>query len=158
MSIDHPTVARSGTHLCRVRVRYAECDPMGVAHHSSYIPWLEIARTELLRGAGLSYAAMEKAGVFLVVAALEARYRAPARYDDVIEIETRLGRATAARLEHEYELRLVERLGAPAEGLLMHARTTLACVDAHGRVRPMPDNLARPAMPGRGDPAARTDQ
>lgn len=143
-----PAPGTSG--LCRLRVRYVECDPMGVAHHSSYVPWLEMARTELLRGSGLSYAALENAGVFLVVAALDAKYRAPARYDDVLEIETRVARITAARLEHEYEVRLIERLGSPAEGTLMLARTTLACVDAHGRVRPIPDVLR--ILPGAAKP------
>jgi len=40
----------------RVRVRYCECDPMGVVHHAAFIPWLEMGRTELLRDAGVSYA------------------------------------------------------------------------------------------------------
>ena len=61
----------------RFRVRYAECDPMNVAHHASYAPWLEMGRTELLRQGKVSYAELEQAGVFLVVTKLELRYRRP---------------------------------------------------------------------------------
>ncbi|MDX2146778.1 MAG: acyl-CoA thioesterase [Planctomycetota bacterium] len=89
---------------CRVRVRYCECDPMGVAHHAAYIPWLEIARTEVLRESGVSYAQLEAAGVLLVVVKLEVRYRAPIRYDDMIEIRTRVAGTSRVKIEHEYEL------------------------------------------------------
>ena len=69
----------SGT--LQLRVRYVECDPMGVVHHSSYLPWMEMGRTELLRDVGMSYAALETAGVFLVVTKVEVKYRRPLRYD-----------------------------------------------------------------------------
>ncbi|MFO0084137.1 MAG: acyl-CoA thioesterase, partial [Phycisphaerales bacterium] len=62
-----PTSATSLSTTVRVRVRYCECDPMNVAHHAAFIPWLELARTELLRTSGVSYAHLEAAGVFLVV-------------------------------------------------------------------------------------------
>ncbi|MCA9299580.1 MAG: acyl-CoA thioesterase, partial [Phycisphaerales bacterium] len=126
----------------QVRVRYCECDPMGVAHHASYLPWLEMARTELVRDQGVSYASMEREGTFLVVADLSVRYRRPARYDDVLEIVTEVSRLTRARVEHTYEVRLAERDGVVADRVLLAtATTTLACVDPTGKPRLMPDVL-----------------
>jgi acyl-CoA thioester hydrolase len=130
-----------------IRVRYAECDPMGVAHHASYAPWLEIARTELLRDAGSSYAAMEAAGVFLVVTRMEIRYRRPIRYDDLLEVRVVAEPKGAIRIRHTYEVVLVERDGGPAardgkavplDGVCAVAETELACVDGSGRPRSLP--------------------
>lgn len=130
-----------------IRVRYCECDPMRVAHHASYAPWLEIARTELLREAGASYAAMEASGVFLVVTKLEIRYRRAIRYDDLIGVRVRVEAAGAIRLRHHYELVLMERdggkpdpadPGTPADGVCAVAMTELACVDGSGRPRALP--------------------
>lgn len=145
--VDAPGVPVPTSGSTTIRVRYAECDPMRVAHHGSYAHWLEIARTELLRDAGLSYAAMEAAGVFLVVTRLELRYRRPLRYDDVIEIRVNAEAKGAVRLRHAYEVVLVERDGAtpdaadkavPADGVCAIAETELACVDASGRPRALP--------------------
>ena len=120
---------------------------MRVAHHGSYAHWLEIARTELLREAGLSYASMEAAGVFLVVTRLEIKYRRPLRYDDVIEIRVNAEAKGAVRLRHAYEVVLIERDGAapdsgdksvPADGVCAIAETELACVDSSGKPRALP--------------------
>jgi len=121
-----------------VRVRYCECDPMGVAHHAASIPWLEMARTELLRGSGVTYAAMEAEGIFLVVTRLETRYRAPARYDDEMLIRTRVTGGGRARLDHEYEVWTYDRSASQKLVLCVQANTTLACVDAHGKPRALP--------------------
>lgn len=135
--------------MWRVRVRYCECDPMGVAHHAAYIPWLEAARTEILRDAGVSYAELEAAGVFLVVTRLEVRYRRAGRYDDLLEVRTQVTRGGRVKIEHQYEVAVVERVGADAAALtnsgddvLATASTTLACVDRDGKVRALPDWLA----------------
>ena len=70
----------------RVRVRYKETDQMGIAHHSNYIVWFEIGRTEYCRAAGLPYRSMEDAGLLILVTAVECRYRRPARYDDAVSV------------------------------------------------------------------------
>ena len=137
-----PTAAVPTEGASRIRVRYCECDPMGVAHHASYIPWLEIARTELLRGTGVTYAQLEKAGVFLVIVRLDVRYRRPVRYDDVVEVRARISGGSRIKIEHEYDLVVVERGGAGVEEPVAAAATTLACVGADGRPRPLPDWLA----------------
>lgn len=122
----------SDWHELSVRVRYAETDGMGYLHHANHAVYFEMGRTELFREAGGDYAAMERDGLFLVVVKLECRYVAPARYDDVLTIRTRITRATAAKLEHEYEL-------LRGETVLARANSMLACVDREGVVRRMPE-------------------
>jgi len=138
---DRPPVA---VHSIEVRVRYPECDPMGVVHHAVYPIWFEMGRTEMLRAAGGSYRDMEAAGVFLAVVRLEVRFRRPARYDDVLRLETSLPSPGPVKIEHAYRLFRGEEL--LAEGL-----TTLACLDHAGRAHPVPGtNLAPPRHePGR---------
>lgn len=121
-----------------IRVRYNEVDPMGVAHHTVYPVWFEIGRTELLRSAGGNYRDIEAAGVLLAVVRLDVVYKAPARYDDVLRLDTTLARVGAVKIEHTYEL----WRGAD---LLATGSTTLACLDRSGRARPLPDGLLTPA-------------
>lgn len=118
-----------------VRVRYVECDPMGVVHHTVYPVWFEMARTELLRAKGGSYRAMEEAGVLLAVVRLEARYRAPARYDDLITVHCELLASGPVKIEHRYR---VVRDGT----VLVEGATTLACIDRDGRLQSVPADLA----------------
>lgn len=133
-------VPREGS--LRVRIRYCECDPMNVAHHGAYIAWLEMGRTELLRAAGVTYAAMEKAGFYLVVTRLECRYRRPALYDEVLEVRTRWTGGSRVRLEHQYEVVRVCEGGQAEPEVLMSGSSTLACVDEQGKVRELPEWLA----------------
>ncbi|MEM1330811.1 MAG: thioesterase family protein [Planctomycetota bacterium] len=138
------------THRFQLRVRYAECDPMGVAHHSSYAPWMEMGRTELLRETGRTYEALEREGVFLVITKLEVRYRRPVRYDDVVEIRTTVEGGSRVKIRHIYEMVLIERAGAapdpsdpatPVDGICAVGSTELACVGADGRPRSLPEWL-----------------
>lgn len=130
--------------VTRVRVRYCECDPMGVAHHAAYIPWLEIGRTEMLRESGVSYAQLEGAGVFLVIVKLEVRYRRPILYDDMLEVRTRVQPGSSkVKIEHDYHIVVVERGGAMRDEPVAAASTTLACVDREGRVQVLPEWLAQ---------------
>lgn len=117
-----------------IRVRYCECDPMGVAHHTIYPVWFEMGRTELLRDKGRSYRDLEAQGVFLAVVKLEVKYKKPARYDDELTLVTRLSEVGHVKLCHEYELRR-------NSDLLATAITTLACLDDQGRPREIPSDL-----------------
>ncbi len=118
-----------------IRVRYCECDPMGVAHHSAYPIWFEMGRTELLReSTGLRYRDLEKQGVLLAVAKLSVSYRRPARYDDLLTLKTTLVRTGQVKIEHAYEL---YRDGE----LLTTGETTLVCLGTDGRPQPVPEYL-----------------
>ncbi len=117
-----------------IRVRYVETDQMGYVHHSQYAVYFELGRTELLRQCGVSYREMEESGAFFVVSKLEIKYKAPARYDDILKLITRTTRLTRARIEHEYKLyRKSDNL------LLTEAHSTLACVNKAGQIIPIPD-------------------
>ncbi|MBA3313216.1 MAG: acyl-CoA thioesterase [Planctomycetota bacterium] len=117
-------------HTIEIRVRYSETDAMGVLHHSNYLSYFEMGRTELLRASGGSYRDMEERGRFLVVTKIGVQYRASARYDDVLTLKTSLSKISFAKLEHSYEIR---RDGQ----LLTTGETTLACVDREGKVQRM---------------------
>ena len=121
-------------HTIELRVRYAECDPMGFAHHSVFAEWFEMARTELLRRQGPAYASLEAEGLFTVVVRLNVHYQRPARYDDVLHVTATLRRSSGAKIEHDYAVRR-------GEEQLCTASTVLACIDSDGRVRPVPELL-----------------
>lgn len=123
------------SHAIEIRARYPECDPMGVVHHSVYPIWFEIGRTEMLRASGGNYRELEEAGVFLAVVRLEVRYRRPARYDDLMRLETELRVAGPVKIEHGYRL-------FRGDELLVEGATTLACLDREGKARPIPESLA----------------
>ena len=77
-------------HDHRISVRYAETDAMGVAHHSSYVAWLEEARIEWLRDRGVRYRDLEEQGLFMPVTKVEIAYRRPFRFDDTLVMRTTL--------------------------------------------------------------------
>jgi acyl-CoA thioester hydrolase len=70
----------------RLRVRYGECDPQGVVFNANYFAYFDVALTELWREAAGSYTAMMAGGVDMVVAEARARYLAPARFDDELDV------------------------------------------------------------------------
>ncbi len=117
-----------------VRVRYAECDPQNVVHHSVYPVWFEIARTELLRSHGVNYRQLEAQGTRFVVARMAVRYRKPARYDDMLRVHVRALPGQGVKIDHEYTV-------LRDDELLATGTTTLVCVDAEGRVKAVPEGL-----------------
>jgi acyl-CoA thioester hydrolase len=97
-----------------IRVRYAETDMMGVVYHGSYLPWLEVARTDMFRHARLSYFELEQKGYQLPVLSLDVKYHRPAVYDDEIEITAVLKERPLLRIHLDYELRRGNELIATA--------------------------------------------
>src|SRR5512144_2097864 len=88
-----------------MRVRYAETDQMGIVYHASYLVWFEIGRTELLRQRGFTYRDLEdQDGCYIVVTRVACTYHAPARYDDVLTIRTRLQRLHSRLVAFRYEV------------------------------------------------------
>jgi acyl-CoA thioester hydrolase len=114
----------------QIAVRYAETDMMGVVYHGSYLPWLEVGRTTLLKEIGLPYRELEAGGYFLPVLEVALKYVRPARYDDTVTVVTTLRERPLLRIELTYEL---QRDGE----LLATARTVHAFIDRSGKpVRP----------------------
>jgi len=108
---------------------------MGYLHHSRYLQYFEMGRIELLRSMGFSYADLERDGTFFVVAKAEVRFKSPARYDEELDLTTRVERQTHVRIDHSYELR---RGGV----LLAEGSTTIACVDREGQLTQIPAFLS----------------
>lgn len=123
--------------FCHVlRVRYAETDAGGVAHHSSYVAWLEEARTEWMRNKGRSYADVEASGIFLMVAEMHVRYLRPAKYDDELSIAVWVKARKRASLHLEY---VIHRCGELLP--IATATTLLASTDRSGKVRRLPEGV-----------------
>lgn len=92
-------------HIFRHRVRFRECDPMGIAYHVHYLDWFEYARTEALRDLGVPYKEIADSGITLPVTHLEIDYKESARYDDVVRIETRATlSASSVRIACNYRI------------------------------------------------------
>ncbi|MBN1476452.1 acyl-CoA thioesterase [Candidatus Sumerlaeota bacterium] len=110
---------------------------MGVAHHAAHLVWFERARVELLREIGASYRELEAHGISMPVREARVRYRGPARFDDLLEVEATLREMRRVSCQFHYTVRQAEG-GAPvAEGEI-----TLAFCDASGRpIRNGPDRL-----------------
>ncbi len=125
------------TYDWQVRVRYCECDPGGVAHHSVYPIWLEAARGEMLRETGFTYREMEATGLYFVVARMNFRFRKPAMYDDHLRVNVGLLPSSRVKLDHVYKV-------FRDDVLLTEATTTLVCVDKNGKPNPVPVTV----MPG----------
>lgn len=93
-----------------VVVRYAETDQMGVAHHSVYPIWFEVARTDFIKTIGVSYGDMEKMGVMLPVTDIGVKYIRSAYYEDVVTVRVFVDRVTNVRISFRYEVLRGEEL------------------------------------------------
>ncbi len=125
-------------HETEIRVRYSETDQMGVVYNSHFLVYFEIGRTDLLRSSGFAYRGLEARGVFLPVVEAHCRYLRPVRYDDVIVNETWVSRLRHTRIDFGHSLSLKADGRKVAEG-----RVVLACLDAHGKPRRLPEEVAR---------------
>ena len=116
--------------VCRVRVRYSDTDAMAVAHHTRHLAWFEVGRTELMRAAGSSYAGLEAVGLGMPLIGAGVRYNSPARYDDLLDIETRVEKRSAVRLTFAYRITRITDGRDVATGWTEH-------VLVDGRFRPV---------------------
>ena len=118
----------------QLRVRYAETDQMGVVYHSNYVIWFEVGRVEALRQLGFTYKEMEQDGCHLPVVEVRCRYKAPARYDDVITVRTRLKKFRSNLIRFGYEI-----VRAADGTLLAEGETVHLTLDDRGERRTFPD-------------------
>jgi len=132
------------TSSVEFRVRYAETDRMGVVYHSHYLVWCEIGRTDHIRASGMPYREMEERGIMLAVAEVEIRYKAPARYDDMVRVDTVISNVSSRTVTFEYVIS-----NADTGQALATARTVLVSLNRDHRVVALPrdirDLLARDA-------------
>jgi acyl-CoA thioester hydrolase len=106
-----------------VRVRFAETDAQGVAHHAVYLVWFELARIEYLERFRGGYPELQAEGIEALTTEVHVRYLAPAGFDDRLTVRCSCGDLRGARFRFDYA---VERDGEKlAVGWTLHA-----CVDA----------------------------
>jgi acyl-CoA thioester hydrolase len=120
-----------------LRVRYAETDQMGVVYYANYFVWCEIGRVEFFRQLGYNYKQMEiEDDCHLPVVEATCRYRAPARYDDEVAIETSVTAMRSGVIKFGYR---ILRLHADGEQLLAEAETAHVSVDKNMQKRKLPE-------------------
>lgn len=110
-------------HETKLRTRYGETDQMGYVYYGNYAEYFEVARVEMLRSLGMSYSAMEAAGVMMPVLELNCKYIKPVYYDEHITIKTSIKELPTARIYFEYEI------FNEAAQLVHIGKTTLVFVD-----------------------------
>ena len=89
----------------KIRVEYHHTDQMGIVHHSNYVKFFEVARTEWLRAMGVTYAEMERRGVMMPIVDVAVKYRNPALYDELISVTAFVDEAPMARMTFRDEVR-----------------------------------------------------
>ena len=85
-------------------VRYAETDQMGIAHHSNYPVWFEIGRTDFFKKIGFFYSRIESNGILLPLTDMNCKFIKPAKYEDIIVIQTQISRLTHVRVGFHYQI------------------------------------------------------
>ena len=111
-------------HYIQVRVRYQETDRMGIVYHANYLSYFELGRVEWLRNKGLDYARLEDSGVLLPVVNVSVSYKAPARYDQLLSVETELVKIGGASLVFQ------NKIYDENKRLLVEGAVTLVATDS----------------------------
>ena len=123
------------THRLSIRVYYEDTDLAGIVYYANYLKFIERGRTEWLRDLGIQQSELKaETGQVFAVRRVEADYLRPAKFDDLLSVETRLHQLTAARI-------IVDQQVLRGDEVLFTARVTLACLDANGRPSRMPKTL-----------------
>lgn len=124
-----------------MRVRFCETDLMAIVHHGSYLTYFEAGRVEWLRKRGVTYAEWAARGVHLPVVEAHVHYRSPARFDDLLDVETRLEQLRSVSLKFGYR---VLRGGK----VLAEGHTRLGCIDSEHKLLRIPDEMRSVLLSG----------
>jgi acyl-CoA thioester hydrolase len=118
-----------------IRVIYGDTDQMGFVYYANYLRFFETGRNEYLRAVGAPYREVEaELGVRLPVVEAGIQYKLPARYDDLLVVETTLAQVRRASARFDY---LIRR----GEERLVTGHTIHACIDFDGAIRRLPESL-----------------
>jgi acyl-CoA thioester hydrolase len=131
-------VIEQGYAEARVRVRYAETDQMGVVYHANYLIWFEVGRVEFIRQLGMDYKTMEQnEDAMIAVVEANARYKAPARYDEELIVRTSLAGVRGPIVRFRYTV-----VRAEDDAVLCEGETTHIVVGRDMKRREMPARYA----------------
>ncbi len=118
-----------------LRVYYEDTDLAGIVYYANYLKFIERGRSEWLRALGIDQLRMQReTGHVFAVRRVEADYLRPARFDDLLTLQTALAQASPARIVVVQEVRRGDQL-------LFTARVTVACLDGQGRPVRLPAML-----------------
>jgi len=103
-------------HKTNLRVRYAETDQMQYAYYGNYLEYFEVGRAEMMRERGLTYKQIEENGYHMPVAEAFVKYKSPALYDELLEIETKVELLPKLKVHIDHQIKSAERDVLIAEG------------------------------------------
>ena len=123
-------------NISKIRVIYADTDAMGIVYHTNYIKWFEIGRTELFRDMNIIYAVFESKGLNLPLTKAYCHYFQPAKYDQVLLIETELDYVKKASMKFNCVIWDERKEKKLVEGYTVHA-----CTNHEGKIVKIPENI-----------------
>ena len=124
------------TSTTQVRVLYVDTDRMGVVYHGTYFRWFETSRASFMRRRGAPYADIEKGGLYLPIIEAHAEYIKPARYDELLDVETWISSLGRAQLAFAYCI-------SRDDDVLVRGYTRHAAVDRKGRPTRLPKDIVQ---------------
>jgi acyl-CoA thioester hydrolase len=125
-----------------VRVYYEDTDLAGIVYYANYLKFIERGRTEFVRARGIDQVALKaEAGIVFAVRRVEADYLSPARFDDLLDVETEVTAVKGASLVMAQRVRR-------GDVVLFEAVVTLVCLNADGRAQRMPETVRQALSPG----------
>lgn len=122
----------------KLRVRFAETDMQGIVFNGNYLTYYDVAWTEYFREMGYDYKSLiEETGVDTVLAKTTLEFKAPSRFDEILEIYVRVSRVGNTSLTFDFEIWVENE-----ERLVNRASSLYVCIDPKTlRPVPVPDNL-----------------
>ena len=122
-------------HETKIRVRYKDTDRMGLVYYGNYFTFFEVARSELMRDLGYSYADVEADGYGMVVTEASAKYHGNTHYDALITVKTAIFPLKKVQVRFEY--RVVDETGR----LIVSGHTVHACLNSGQKPTRIPPKL-----------------
>ena len=134
----------SKKNLTKIRVIYADTDALGIVYHTNYIKWFEIGRGELLRELGIPYSQIENMGYYLPLTEVNCHYLCPARYDQIVLIETQIIFVKRASIKFRFLIWDEKQEKTLVEGESVHA-----CLNKQGKIVRIPREITEKIDPER---------
>ena len=120
------------------RVRYSDTDHFGVVYYARYLDWFEAGRTEILREKGVTYSELEKQGLFAPVVEIKVNYFKPARYDDIVVLETTVENVGNSSVKFRYKV-----FNKKTNELLCEAYTVNVFINKEMKSQRIPDEVRK---------------